>query len=198
MKQGSAKNLSLKEIVNSLVESKKYEMFRNGTNMEFRKKSDNGLVGSVSMNEKGQLPDSGYFKLAAGPLKSFKSKIELNDLVNGLIRESIIVTEGEAKISKGNKSSKNSFGEDELKTPWATGKKDDCCEDYGISAEDAEKKIKDIKSLDKLDEEYQRLFLQMDNEMDRYWFRRCYQELRNKIGQKEVPKPTVTNKNFDK
>lgn len=108
-----------------------------------------------------------------------------------------LITEGEAKISKGNKSTKNSFGEDELKTPWATGKKEDCCDEYGISAEDAEKKIKDIKSLDKLDEEYQKLFLQMDNEMDRYWFRRCYQELRNKIGQKEVPKPTVTNKNFE-
>lgn len=121
----------------------------------------------------------------------------LKEIFNSLGKEEKIILEGESKISKGNKSTKNSFGDGKIDTPWATGDRK-YCEDYGITAENAEKKIKDIKSLDKLDEEYQKLFLQMDNEVDRYWFRRCYQEIRNKIAQKEVPKATMTNKNFDK
>jgi hypothetical protein len=124
-----------------------------------------------------------------------RRSMKLKEIYTDLSREKKIVSEGEAKLSKGNKSTKNVFGDEKVETSWATGDRK-CCEDYGITCEDAEKKIKDIKSIDKLDEEYQRLFLQMDNEMDRYWFRRSYQEIRNKIGKKEMPKPTKTNTNF--
>jgi hypothetical protein len=108
-----------------------------------------------------------------------------------------ILKEESYKIAKGNKSSKNSFGEEKLETPWATGDTS-CCKDYGITCDDAIKRIKEIKSLAKLDEEFQNLFLQMNNEFDRYWFRREYKEIRDKIGKKEIPKPLMMNKNFDK
>lgn len=123
------------------------------------------------------------------------AKFSLREIFDSLGKEKKITLEGESKIAKGNKSTKNVFGEESLETPWATGDRT-AFESYGISLESAEKKIEGIKSVDKLDEEYQNLFLQMNNQVDRYWFRRCYQEIRNKIGQKEPPKPEKTNTNF--
>ena len=118
-----------------------------------------------------------------------ENRMKLKEIFNNLI------IEGEAKIAKGNKSTKNSFGDEKIETPWATGKKDDCCKDYGITYEEAEKKLRAIKSIDNLDEEYQNLTMQMTNSFDRNRFRICYSEIRKKIGQKEYPEPTMTNKN---
>lgn len=171
-----------KGIFNSLVESKKYEMFRSGSKMEFRKKTDNGLVGTVDLNNNGQLPNSGYLKLAAGPLKPFKDKLELNDLVNGLIRESRITTEGEAKISKGNKSAKNSFGDDKLKDTNSNPRQE--FEDYPISYEEGMEKLKGIKDKDKLDREYEKIFAQINNSHERNLFRGYYKILRDNLNQK--------------
>lgn len=199
----------LKRLLIDYLKQEKHRSTLSPVAREVNRNKPGQMIGTILRNIK-RSKDSiysndpeGYFQriLDSGKLNP-EMKTALQDLWKSTTdkpywQESFL-KEGEAKLSKGNKSSKNSFGDEKVETPWATGKKDDCCDEYGISAEDAEKKIKDIKSLDKLDEEYQRLFLQMDNEMDRYWFRRCYQEIRNKIGQKEVPKATMTNKNFDK
>lgn len=66
--------------------SKRYDTFKNGDIIEFRKKTDNGLIASVESLD-GRIPNSGNLKMASGVIKYYRDKIRLHQLIQQNVSE---------------------------------------------------------------------------------------------------------------
>lgn len=97
------------------------------------------------------------------------------------IKHGKLTEEKKYKLSKGNKSTKNSFGDNKLKDTNSNPRQE--FENYPISYEEAMEKLKGIKDMEKLDREYERLFVQMNNSHERNLLMGYYKILRDEITQ---------------
>ena len=109
-----------------------------------------------------------------------KEENSMTEKLERLIRR--IVVEEKYKLSKGSASTKNSFGNDNLKDVNSNPRQE--FEDYPISYEEGMEKLKRIKDKDKLDREYEKVFTQMNNSHERNLFRGYYKILRDNLNQK--------------
>lgn len=106
-----------------------------------------------------------------------KEENSMTEKLERLIRR--IVVEEKYKLSKGSASTKNSFGNDNLKDVNSNPRQE--FSQYPLSCEAACEQLNSIKDINRLDRMYEKLFAQMDTPYERKQFRTHYYNLRNKL-----------------